>query len=201
MLSEKFVFLAISLNFFGASSYVVETLRGRTKPNRVTWFLWALAPLIAFFAELDEEVGVQALMTLMVGLMPALIFLASFVNEQSSWQITRFDVICGALSMAGLALWLLTQVGNVAILFSILADGLAGVPTVVKAWRRPETESSGVFWLAAMSALITLLTLDRWDFAHVGFPLYILGICGLLAVLITFCLGKRVSRGNMKYAG
>jgi len=51
-----------------------------------------------------------------------------------------FDLICGILSLVGLVLWMITKVGNVAIFFSIVADGLAAVPTLVKAYKYPDTE-------------------------------------------------------------
>lgn len=186
MLDPKFVILGALLNLVGSTTYVWETLKGRTKPNRVTWFLWALAPLIAFAAELGEGVGIQALMTFMVGFGPLLIFLASFVNRKSYWKITTFDVVCGCMSLIALGLWAITQSGNLAIVFSIFADGLAAVPTVIKSYRDPQTENSTVFLLGAISAVITLLTITSWTFAHYAFPLYILLICLLLFTLIKF---------------
>jgi hypothetical protein len=192
MISENFVFLAAALNLIGSLGYVRDTLWGHTKPNRVTWFLWALAPLIAFGAMIDEEVGVQSLMTFMVGFGPLLVFVASFVNRKSVWRLGRFDYICGALSLIGLLLWLITGEGVIAIAFAILADGLAAAPTVRKSYIAPETESGLVFLLSAISAGVTLLTIDEWNFATYGFPVYILLVCVLLFSLIHFRLGKRI---------
>jgi len=196
MLDPKFVIVGALFNLAGSSGYVIDTLKGSTKPNRITWVLWALAPLIAFGAEIHEGVGLQSLMTFMVGFGPLLVVIASFINKKSVWKLTRFDFVCGALSLLGLLLWLLTRHGNIAIAFSIMADGLAAAPTVVKSWKEPETESYLVFLFAAISATITLLTIDTWNFAHVGFPIYILGICGLLFALIKFKLGKRLTFAN-----
>ena len=201
MLNENVVFGAVALNLVGSSSYLVATLRGQARPNRVTWFLWALAPLIAFSAERGEGVGHASLMTFMVGAGPLLVFVASLVSRHGSWRITRLDVTCGVLSLVAVALWLLTRDGTVAIALTIAADGLAALPTVVKAWRHPRTESPWIFWLGSTSAAITLLTVDQWDFAHYGFPVYILAICGILAVLITFRIGDRRSAEALPLVG
>jgi len=184
MISDKFVILGAVLNLMGSSRYVWDVLKGRAKPNRVTFFLWALAPLIAFGAEIHEGVGLRSLMTFMVGFGPLIILLASFLNRGSVWKITTFDIVCGILSLLGLLLWLITRHGNVAIFFSILADGLAALPTVVKSYHHPETESYLVYLNGAISAAITLLTINNWTFANYGFPLYILVICAILFVLI-----------------
>jgi len=39
MLNVHFVIVGAALNLAGYSSYFLKTLRGRTQPNRVTWFL------------------------------------------------------------------------------------------------------------------------------------------------------------------
>jgi hypothetical protein len=54
MLDSHFVILGAILNVIGGLSYLIDTIKGKAKPNRVTWFLWALAPLIAFTAELKQ---------------------------------------------------------------------------------------------------------------------------------------------------
>lgn len=129
-------------------------------------------------------------MTFGVGFSPLLVFLASFVNKESVWKLRRFDFVCGALAIIGLFLWYVTRNGNFAIFFSILADGMAAIPTLVKSYSFPETENYHVYLTAAISAAITLLTIDIWDFAHFGFPVYILILCTIFVSLIKFKAGK-----------
>lgn len=193
MLNEKFVILGAVIFVIGSLSYLIDTIKGKVKPNRVTFFLWALAPLIAFAAEIKQGVGIQSLMTFVVGFSPLAIFIASFVNKKSQWKLGRFDFICGTLSLVGLLLWYITKVDDVAILFGILADGLAALPTVVKSYNYPETENGWVYLAAAISATLTLLTIDTWNFAHWGFPVYILIVTLIIFTLVQFKIGKRLS--------
>lgn len=193
MIDERFVILGVLIGFAGGLSYLIDTVKGKVKPNRVTWFMWALAPLIAFAAEIKQGVGLTSLMTFAVGFNPLLIFIASFVNKKSVWKITKFDLACGFLSLVGLILWLFTRVGNIAIFFSILADGLAAIPTLIKSYKEPGSESYLVFFGGAISATLTLLTIKEWNFAHYGFPAYIFTICITLILLIKFKLGKHIS--------
>lgn len=186
MINQNFVILGATLSFIGSMSYLVDTLKGRVKPDRMTWFLWALAPLIAFSAEIKQGVGLQALMTFTVGFNPLLIFAASFFSKQVSWKLTRLDYICGAFSVVGLILWWLTKIGDVAIACSILADGFAALPTIIKAFTRPQSESYRVFLLSSMNALITLLVIKQWDFAHYAFPIYMFILGLTLTFLIKF---------------
>lgn len=197
MIDEKFILVGVLFNLVGSATYAIATVKGKTKPNRVTWFLWAVAPLIAFSAQLKEGVGWPVIMTFMVGFGPLIIFLASFVNKKAYWQITKLDIVCGAISVLALIFWLVTGTGVVAIVFSIIADLLAGVPTLIKAFQAPETEHHGVFRNGAISAAITLLTIRHWSFAKAAFAVYILLICLVLYVLIRFKLGKLIVRRSI----
>jgi hypothetical protein len=191
VIDRHFAILAAVIAVTGSAGYALDTLRGRTQPNRVSWALWALAPLIAFAAELSQHVGLKSLLTFAVGVGPALVLVASFVDARAYARVTALDVVCGALALAALAMWALTGRGNVAIAFSILTDLLAAIPTLEKARRAPESESPKAFIGGAAGAALTLLTIraQDWVFANFGFALYILLIDATLLVLI---LGPRV---------
>jgi hypothetical protein len=192
MINENFVILGVLISLSGSISYLIDTLRGIAKPNRVSFFFWGLAPLIAFFAEIQQGVGLASLMTFAVGFSPLLILSASFFNKNSYWKITRLDLICGTLSLLGLLLWQIIKVGNVAIFFSIMSDGLASVPTIIKSYRAPETENWKVYFGSAISAAITLMTIKVWNFQNYAFPAYIFIVCLFLFILIKFRIGKKI---------
>jgi hypothetical protein len=156
--------------------------------------MWALAPLIAFAAELHEGVGIQSLTTLMAGVCPLLVLIASFVNRQAVWQLTKFDFLCGVLSLLGLTLWLLTRHGDIAIIFSVAADALAAVPTIRKSYTHPESEGWINYLAAAFASIVTLLTIRHWTFANYGFPLYLMSVCLLITSLVRFKIGARFRR-------
>lgn len=194
MLDERFVIVGALLSIYGTWHYLIDTLKGKTQPNRVSWLFWALAPLIAFWAEINKGVGIHSLMTFIVGFNPLLVFIASFLNKNSYWKLSKMDYFYGGLALLGMVLWQITGEGNLAILFSILADGFAAIPTVVKSWHDPESENPSVYFYSMLNAGITMLTIKIWDFAHWGFPVYIFGICALLYVLIRFKPGLRYAK-------
>ena len=192
MINQNFVIVGAIIAAIGSLSYLIDTVKGRVKPNRISFLLWSLAPLIAFFAEIKQGVGIQALMTFIVGILPLTIFIASFVNKKAVWNLTGFDLICGALSIIGLVFWYITKSGNIAIIFSIVADALAAVPTVVKSFNYPETESAWPYFASTISAILTLLTVTVWNVANIAFPLYIVLITLLIFSLVQFKLGKKI---------
>jgi len=185
VINENFVIVAIIINALGNLGYLIKTLKGEIKPNKVTFLLFGLAPFIAFSAQIEQGVGMQSFLAFATGLFALAIFVASFLNKKAYWRMTLFDLICGGLSILGLFLWYITKNGNVAIIFSLSADFLAALPTIVKSFKFPETESAYPWLLVSISGLLTLLTIQRWTFADYSFPVY-----GFLINLIIFALVK-----------
>jgi len=194
MLDERYVIVGVLLSIYGSLSYLIDTVKGKVKPNRVSWLFWAIAPLIAFSAEIEKGVGIHSLMTFIVGFNPLVIFLASFLNKKAYWKLDKLDYLYGGLALLGLILWQITGEGNLAIFFSIMADGLAAIPTVIKSYKDPGSENYKIYFYSMLNAGITILTIKVWDFAHWGFPVYIFGICSLLYVLIKFKLGLKIRK-------
>ena len=191
MIDQRFVILGALISFGAVTMYVRDTVRGDTQPNRVTWLLWALAPMLAFAAELNAHVGLLAVMTFSVGFNPLLVFLASFVNPRASWRIGAFDYACGALSIAGTVAWLLSRNPDVALAAAIAADALAALPTVRKAVTSPETESRLIYLGGVVNATVALLVARRFDAAHVAFPAYILSVNLALTLILARGTARR----------
>ena len=194
MLDKSFVLVGTLIGSGGAVAYLADTLRGRVKPNRVSFLLWSIVPMIAFAAQVQQGVGLEALMTFSTGFLPLLTFAATFINKKAEWKVSRFDLACGFLSLLGLALWLVTKVGNLAILLGILADALAALPTLAKAYRHPETELAWPWLATCVGVVLTLLTLESWTFANSGFIVYIFLVDLLIYCVVRFRLGTRGRR-------
>jgi len=191
MLHSNFVIIGTLIGAAGAVAYLRDTIRGRVKPNRVSFLLWSVIPMIAFLAQIKQGVGLEALMTFSTGFLPFTVFIASFFNKQAEWKLSVFDVICGVLSVSGIILWIITRVGNIAILFSIVADALAAIPTIRKAYKYPDTEIAWP-WIATVAGVIlTLLTLPILTFANSGFIIYILAMNLLIYIFVQFRIGEK----------
>jgi hypothetical protein len=191
MLNVHFVIVGAVIGLIGAVLYARDTVKGITHPNRVTWLLWGAIPMVTFAVELHAGVGLRSLMTFTIGFGPLVVLVASFVNRTSVWRIGPLDYACGGLSVAGTVVWVLTREGMVALVASIAADLLAGVPTLVKSWKAPQTESAIAYLTALVNAVITMLTVTVFTTYVVAFPLYIVAVAGVELALIAGRLGPR----------
>ncbi|NKY37471.1 hypothetical protein HGA13_31050 [Nocardia speluncae] len=194
MIDPRFVFLGAALSMVGTLSYALLTVRGEVKPNRVSWFLWAAASLTGFGAQLDDGVGLPAVLTFSMGAGPAVVFLASFANRSSYWRLSFADLLCGAASVVALAIWLGWDDPQTAVIFAVFGDLAAAIPTFRKAWSAPGSENPLVFGLVAVNGIITLLTITVWKPAVWAFPVYATTLgAGLFLIIV---VRQRIAGGR-----
>ena len=184
---ENLVYVAVVVQIVGKLSYVKDTLKGKTRPNRISWLLWAIAPLIAASAAVSDGVTLAAVPVFVSGLAPLLVLLASFANRNSYWKLEKSDYLCGLFSLLALVLWGVTKEPTVAIVFALLSDLLATLPTLIKSWKFPETETADAYWAGLFSALTSFTAINAWNFSSVTFPTYLV----LVNVSLVVCIYRK----------
>ena len=170
---QYLVFVAAGAYFVAAYVYVKSMLRGDVKPNQVSWLLWAIAPMIGSAAAVSNGAGLAAVPVFMAGFCPLLIFVASFVVKGAHWKLVKLDYACGLLSILALVFWAVTSDPDVAIVFAILSDALASVPTIKKGWQYPETESAWPYLTGVFGNFTSFLAITAWTFSQYAFPAYL----------------------------
>jgi hypothetical protein len=167
-----FVLLGAAVQLYGIARYISDIFQGQTKPNLVTWVLWAMAPLVAAAAAISTGARWAALPTFMVGFGPLLVVLSALIARRALWQPTTFGYFCGSLSLVAILLWAVTRKPAMAVLFAIVSDGLAALPTLIKTWQFPETESGIAYTTALFNILTSFAAIHFYTFAELGFPIY-----------------------------
>jgi hypothetical protein len=181
--SAAWALLGAALPFAAGLRYAVGTLRGRVQPNRVTWLVSGVTAWIAFAGQASQGVGLPAVLTLAVAVVPTLIVAASFANSGAYWRASRLDRTCLALAGAAV-LVLLLAAGDLAIAMGITARGLGAIPTVVKSVRAPGTEQATAYTAGVAGSVATLASIPVWTFRTAGFALYFLLFCAVMSWLV-----------------
>lgn len=169
------VLLSIAVSLGGASAYVRDTVRGKTKPNRVSWVMWSVAPLVGTAAALSAGADLWATSRIfLAGFLPLLVLSASFLNPQSHWKLTPSDLLCGLCSLLAFLVWMLVDTPRLAVLLAAAGDGFASLPTLRKAWYYPETETGVTYITSFVSVLLVIPSIPVWNIENSAFQIYLL---------------------------
>ena len=184
MLPEYFALVSTLIASLGAIQYLYLTVVGKVQPNKVTYFFWGLFPLIAFFAQSHEEVSSVAWITLAMGVLPFLIVVAAFFNKEAYWKIQRLDYGLAFMAITCMVAWYITNSAVLAIVFTLVADMFASLPTLIKSYTHPHSEDWRPYAINSLGFLIGLGAVQNWMFAEYSFVLYFFILTTTFALLI-----------------
>lgn len=183
MLPESFAIIGAVIGSLGGLYYLYDTTTGRAQPNRVTWLLWGIFPLIIFVAQRAQGIESISWTSLVAGLVPMLVVTASFFNKKAYWKSAPRDYYLMAAALVGIILWAITDNPNLALLFSLVADILAAIPTLIKSISHPRSESWIGYSISAIGFGISLLSVQIFDFENAAFVAYVFLLNATCAVL------------------
>jgi hypothetical protein len=182
------IILSSIVTLASAVPYIIEIVRGKTKPRVVSWFTWTLITAIAAAASYVDGKYPAAILSLCAVIETLSIVILGL--KYGDRKFDRLDIVCQVGALVGLGLWLLLKSPAIAVLAMIAIDLIGCVPTIAHAWKRPNEETWLTFLLAGIGGGLTLAVVGAWTVTSMGYPLYILVINIIITLIIV---------GRMKY--
>lgn len=171
-----------------AVPYIIEIIRGKTKPRIVSWAIWTLLTSIATAASFVDGQYPAAALSLAVTIQTGSIVVLGL--RHGDRKLTRLDVVCVIGAVVGLVLWYVFNSPAIAVLAAVTIDLIGVIPTIHHAWWRPSEETWLTFLMASLSGGLTVLVAGSWRATAIAYPLYLL-IINLLIVVVLLGRGGR----------
>ncbi len=173
-----FGILSFVLSFGATIPYAVDILKGRAKLARSTRILFLFLMLVTLFVQSREFTSWVLLLT--IGELATQVLLFSLVFKYGVGGLARLDLLCYGAFAVSLIAYLLTRNVVLSLTLLIVTDLIAFVPTIVKNWRDP-TSDTWVFFVAGgmAAAAASLLARETNAYAEVVFPVYIFAVNAL----------------------
>lgn len=175
--------------------YIFFALKRGMHPNRATWFIWTLVGIL--LAGSYYSSGARGTMWLPLAYIvgPLATAIVSLKFGEGGW--TPFDRKCLLGAFVSGALWLTTGEPLVALLSNLVLDFFGALPTIRKSLLDPRSESRTAWTLWEIGNIANFLAIDKWEFAIVVYPAYMVLMNGAIAVLVW----RRNSTGGSKPPG
>jgi hypothetical protein len=172
--------------------YLLDAIKGKTKPRVVSWFNWALLTGISAAAALSVHQYPSAVLSLAASVECWGVVVVSLRKGDRSFEL--FDLFCQMGAIAGLVLWIIFNSPLIAIAASIVIDIIVSAPTVKHIWQKPYEESANVFILSAVGAALALLAIHHPKPIGLINPLYLILINCLMSLLFLMTPNRRPNR-------
>lgn len=162
--------------------YILAILWGETKPNRATWWIWAVVGLMlgASYYSSGANHTIWVPVSYIIG--PFVTAILSIKYGVGGW--TRFDRNCLLGAGVSAVLWWMFNSPLTVLLINLFIDSMGALPTIRKVYHEPESEDSTAWVLSFVANTINLFAVERWTFKIAIYPMYMFTTCGLLTALI-----------------
>ncbi len=167
-----FGILAVLINLFGYIPYIKDIAAHKVKPHRVTWGIWTILTTIVFANQVLNGGGWSAWFFGSTAILVTLTFVLSIRNGRGG--MSRLDKAIVAAAALLFVYWLMVHDTHTSTILALCIDAVAAVPTVVKAYKHPDTESYPQWVMAAIAGVFSLLAIAKADFILAVYPLYVI---------------------------
>ncbi|MEX2008132.1 MAG: hypothetical protein WD850_01420 [Candidatus Spechtbacterales bacterium] len=170
--------------FFGLSSsaailiggvpYLRDIHNRRVKPHVLSWIGWSFITALGGVAMYAS--GSTWATAILFGNTALCISVAGYaiLRKVGVWSTGPQDAIFFVLGMVGLILWQVLDQPALAIIFAMSADFFFGLPTIIKTYKEPSSETPFVWAMFALSGILSMFALRHLTFEEAAYPVYLM---------------------------
>lgn len=167
--------------------YVRDIFLKKTKPERISWLIWAILGSILFFSQLAKGASYSLIMTGVIALGDLFVFILALKYGFGGFLKRDVAALIGA--SIGLFLWYITKEAAIALFIAIFIDAMGVILTVIKSYEKPATETISAWAFGSIGGFLACVAVGSFNFILLALPLYI--CLASLAILIAIKLGFR----------
>lgn len=191
-MKEFFAVLSALLIVAAAPPYIVDTLRHKTKPERITWLIFSVLGIIAFISQLSLGASWSLLFSGLDTSASIMVFCLSIKFGVGGY--TKLDVAALSIASLGAIIAIVVKQPIISLLGVIIADLSGMALTVRKVLSNPESETAISWLLVGTASLCGILIVGRFSFGLLLYPVYLLA--ANYAVPVVQLVGYRHQRKN-----
>lgn len=161
--------------------YISSILKGKTRPNRVTWWIWSALGILLFFSY--RSAGATDTLWVAINYIISPLLIAFLSIRFGEGRMSRLDSVCVAGAAIATLLWFASGSPRFALLCYIGIDFLGLLPTIKKTWEHPSQEENLSWFLMVIANTVNIFASNNYDFYILLYPVYMVLSGGLILSL------------------
>ena len=182
-MKELVTLVAIVLAVVGNLPYLLDVLKGNTKPHPYTWFVGSIVSATVFFGMFIKGAGIAAIPVAASEIFTLIIFFLSF--KYGFKGSTYADKLFLVIALLGLIPWAITRDPTLSIIIAVTIDVLSFVPALRKTWLEPRTEHPILYASNVLRHGLILASLGAYNVATMLHSIAMIGMNSAMFLVIT----------------
>lgn len=160
--------LSVALTIIGYTPYVLDILKGKTKPHIFSYLIWSIVTAIIFALQVSAGAQSGSWVTLCVTSILLLIFFLSI--KKGTKDIKKIDIVFLIITLLTLPLWLVVKQPVLSIIVLSTIDMLGFIPTIRKSWNDPYSETLSLYVITTFRHAISMFAIVEYSIVTWLFP-------------------------------
>ena len=183
-MSDLFGILSGIIALVASIPYIIDIIRGNTKPQRMAWVIFIVLSGISFFAQLSAGATDSLWFPLVLFVQSIIIFVLTIKFGIGGFG--KFDVLSLVLAVLIMVIWAVTKSAAIAIVCGVAVNTIGKVLVAAKVYKYPKTEYLPTWVWSAIASAFAVLAVGELDWILILSPLQNALTVAAIAVLITF---------------
>ena len=177
----------------GGAPYIKDIYYKKAHPHVLSWTGWGFITALGGFAMLAEGSKWVVAILFANTLLCLIVAGYSIINKVGVLSTSKIDFVFFGLGILGLILWQTLNLPILAIICAIVADFSFGLPTIIKTYKNPKSETYFVWFTATISGLLSLFAIQNFTFSGAGYPLYLFIYDTIVLLLVLKLIRKKIN--------
>jgi hypothetical protein len=169
MLIEILAYASLVIGIVSPVPYVIGTLKGRVKPQRITWLIFLVLNINFLISAIITHGNLWFTIGQMAG--PLMIFVLSIKYGVGGKSL--FDIATLIFSAVSFTLLMVVDDKIFGLVLTLLIDAAAGTLTIKKVIKDRASESKLAWGMGALAGIFGLVSLTNYSVENLLFPLWI----------------------------
>jgi len=191
-LKATFGILSAFFTFAGLVPYFLEIHKKEIYPHNLSWLGWAFITFVGAIAMLADGGGWSVVILFANSLSCILVVAYSFYKKVGVWSTTAYDYLFFGLGILGVILWQTFDLPLVAIICTVVADLSFGIPTIIKAYKNPKSETYLAWLSCSVAGLLSLFAVKSFMLSEFLYPLYLFIFDTVVFLIVVILRNKKV---------
>lgn len=168
------------LCLLGFVPYIRAIVRGRSKPVKASWLIWATLDTITLAGMFFKNALNGQIIGAVIGAWVVVIL--ALIYGTRGW--TKLDKYCLGGAILGIALWVMFDNPVIGIVVSNITVFVGAIPTFKSAWSDPSREDKvawTIFWLSCVCAVFAI---PAWTLEDATQPLVFFAIESVMMYIL-----------------
>ena len=176
--------------------FIADPVTGqKTRPSRSTFWIWTVVQIMMVTTYLGTGetiaagVGIAYASTILV-----IAFLSIRYGYSTRWEV--LDWVCAGGALITVLLWYFSIDAVLVLLLAIATDFFACIPTIMKVWKDPTSESRMAWAGTVVACGLNFFAVKQWGIESLLYIPYLFLVNSIIAYGIWFSPQARIARNQ-----